>query len=548
MKVALAQINTTVGDFRGNLRKIRSFGERAAERGAELVVFPELTVHGYPPRDLLELQEFVERGRAGLEELCLETAGGPALVVGFVEARGPGLSPFNAAAFLRGGEIHAVAHKSLLPNYDVFDERRYFEPSRERCSLDFQGQRIGLSICEDIWNDPRFWKHPLYDVNPLQDLEAAGCRWTVNISGSPYCLGKTRLRRRMLQAAARHHHMGIMFCNLVGGNDSLIFDGGSMLVAADGTVLASAPSFEEALVVADLGATEEEPAAPALGEDEEIYRALVLGLRDYASKTGFRKAILGLSGGIDSAVTAVLAAEALGASNVLGVAMPSRYTSDMSNDDACELARRLGISFERVPIEPMLQAFEGSLARPLADLDGGLARENLQARIRGSLLMAFSNRLGHLVLTTGNKSEVAVGYCTLYGDMAGGLAVISDVFKTRVYRLADWINRAVEVIPRRILERPPSAELRPDQRDVDSLPPYEQLDPLLLDMVERRLSTQELTERGHDPARIREIRRLLIGSEYKRRQAPPTLILTPKAFGEGRRYPIAQKFGQQLES
>lgn len=569
MRVALAQINTTVGAHAANAAKVAEWTARAADRGAELVLFPELAINGYPPADLLELGDFVAEGEATLHDLARRLKGGPVVVVGFVEshATDAGLGRCNSLAWVEDGSVRVVGRKSLLPNYDVFDERRWFDPADQRTVVTARGVPVGLSICEDLWNDERFWPRRLYRLDPIAELRSKGAEWVVNGSASPFEIGKPRLRRAMVTAAAQHHGLGVLYCNLVGGNDSLVFDGHSLVVAPDGTLLAQGRGFDEDLLVVDLPPKDDakaaraktaapaipEPAAPAPGaettwsdeECEEVLQALVLGIRDYMRKTGFERAVLGLSGGIDSALTAVLAARALGARNVLGVAMPSRFTSSMSDEDAAILARRLGTGFEVIPIEPIADAFRNALSPVLGGDHRGVADENLQARVRGTLLMAISNKLGHLLLTTGNKSEISVGYCTLYGDMCGGLAPIGDVPKTMVMRLSEHVNRAGEVIPRRSIDRPPTAELRENQKDEDSLPPYAVLDKVLRDLVVERLGVADQVARGTPEGLARDVRRLLFGAEFKRRQSAPVLKVTPKAFGAGWRFPIAQRFGRR---
>ncbi|GEJ59508.1 NAD+ synthase [Anaeromyxobacter diazotrophicus] len=560
-RIALAQVNTTVGDFAGNAARIRAAAELARGAGASLVLFPELALSGYPPRDFLDVPEFLERAGRTLRELAepADWSRGLALVIGFPEAP-PGAPPpgvYNAAALVEGGRVAAVGRKSLLPTYDVFDETRYFLAAKDATAADSPaaGARLGLSICEDIWNDKRFWQTPRYDRDPIGELRHAGAQLVVNISASPYGLGKPALRARMVGAAAERQGVPIAYVNQVGGNDALVFDGGSMLVGRDGKVLAQAPLFEEAVVVAGGDGAAPEllrfPGAPRLApgegpdaEADEVYRALVLGLRDYARKCGFRSAVIGLSGGIDSALTAALAADALGPENVFGVAMPSRYSSMHSRQDAAALAKNLGLRFREIMIEPMHAAYlaqlEGALAHPLCDL----AAQNVQARVRGQILMALSNEEGSLCLSTGNKSELAVGYCTLYGDMAGGLAVIGDVPKTLVYRVARAANARAgrEVIPERTFTKPPSAELKPDQTDQDTLPPYPELDDILAASIEERLPLEAIVARGHAPETVRRVLKMIITSEYKRRQAAPVLKVSAKAFGEGRRLPIAHGF------
>jgi NAD+ synthase (glutamine-hydrolysing) len=560
-RIALAQIDTTVGDLAGNAEKIRAFSALAREAGASLAVFPELAICGYPPRDFLDMPEFVDRTAAAVAELSREApwSRGIAVAFGFPE-REPGAPPpglYNAVALVEGGRLAAVGRKSLLPTYDVFDETRYFLGAASSTSVPAAGVglRLGLSVCEDIWNDKRFWDRPRYARDPIADLVAGGAELVLNVSASPYALGKPELRERMLSAAARAHGTPVAYVNQVGGNDSLVFDGGSLLVGRDGRVLARAPLFEEVLLVADLdggrvevlgadGKPRPAPPAPedsADGQADEVFRALVLGVRDYVRKCGFRSAVIGLSGGIDSALTAAVAAVALGPERVTGVAMPSRYSSDHSREDARVLAERLGIDFREVEIEPMHAAYLASLRAAFGHDPGDLTEQNVQARIRGQILMALSNETGALLLSTGNKSELAVGYCTLYGDMAGGLAVIGDVPKTLVYRVSRAANRALgrDAIPERTFTKPPSAELKPGQVDQDSLPPYDVLDDVLASYVEERLPVAAIVGRGHPEELVRRVIRMVNGSEYKRRQAAPVLKVTGKAFGEGRRLPIA---------
>jgi len=558
-RIALAQIDTTVGDFAGNAARVRAVTARAREAGASLVVFPELTLSGYPPRDFLDQPEFLAAARRTLEELAApaEWSKGIAVAVGFPEAVADAPPPgvYNAVALIDGGRIAAVGRKSLLPTYDVFDETRYFLSAERSTAVEAGsvGRSVGLSICEDVWNDKRFWDRPRYARDPIGELVAAGAGLVLNLSASPYAIGKPALRERMLAAAARDHGTPIAYVNQVGGNDALLFDGASVLVGRDGRILARAPLFEEALVLADLDGGEVAvldlegrplPApgpAPADAVADEVFRALVVGVRDYVKKCGFRSAVVGLSGGIDSALTAAIAAEALGPAQVLGVAMPSRYSSNHSREDAAILARALGLQFMEIPIEPMHAAFMAQLEVSRGRALGDLAEQNVQARIRGQILMALSNDTGGLVLSTGNKSELAVGYCTLYGDMAGGLAVIGDVPKTLVYRVSRAANARAgrQVIPERTFTKPPSAELKPGQVDQDSLPPYDALDDILEAYVEDRLPAAEIVKRGHDEVTVRRVLRMVVGSEYKRRQAAPVLKVSEKAFGEGRRLPIA---------
>ncbi|HTO99044.1 MAG TPA: NAD+ synthase [Myxococcales bacterium] len=572
MKIALAQIDTTVGAFQANAALMLDRAKAALVRGAQLVLFPELSLCGYPPRDLLELNEFVEQCRAALEEMAKDPVFGriPALV-GFPERhRGPGAGLYNAVALLQEGGVQAVIRKCLLPTYDVFDEQRHFDPAPEPGALlTVAGAKLGVSICEDLWNDKQFWKQQRYPRDPIEELAAKGAEAILNLSASPYAMGKPEVRRRMLGAAARRHGLPVAMCNLVGGNDSLIFDGRSLLVLADGEVQREAAAFAEDLLVEELSlrprqsaraeasAQVSNRAAEAPGalavvaayEDDlsndtcrDLADALTLGIRDYTVKTGFTSAVLGLSGGIDSALTAVLAARALGPGNVTAFAMPSRYTASMSNEDAEVLAGRLGIHFQAIAIEPIFQSYLAALAPIFAGRKPDVTEENLQARIRGTLLMAFSNKTGALLLSTGNKSELATGYCTLYGDMAGGLAAIGDLSKTAVYALCRWLNRDGELIPSRILTRPPTAELRENQTDQDTLPPYDELDRVLRGHIEEHLGARRLIERGFAEDLVRRVLKLVVRSEYKRRQAAPALRVTARAFGEGWRFPIAHGY------
>ena len=543
MKIALAQINPTVGDFTGNVRKIIAFARQAREAGASLVLFPELSVCGYPPRDLVEKPAFVARCRQALDEIAAATAG-IATVCGFVApaCSQTGKSAMNSAAVLRDGAVSFVQSKRLLPTYDVFDEMRNFAPADSQQLYHFDGSQIGLTICEDAWNDKTFWNRRLYTVDPVEELTAAGGDIVLNISASPFHLGKHELRREMLAAIARHHGVPVAMVNQVGGNDSLIFDGSSLVVNERGDVVARAKSFEEDLIFFDTVTRQGDMHPWIEREEASAYAALVLGTRDYVRKCGFQKALIGLSGGIDSALTAAIAVEALGAENVMGVAMPSQYSSEGSITDARDLARNLNIRFEVIPIGSVFQSFRTELQKVFAGMKEDVAEENIQARVRGTLLMALSNKFGSLVLSTGNKSELGVGYCTLYGDMAGGLAVISDVPKTLVYRIARYINSRKEVIPLSTITKPPSAELRPGQKDSDSLPPYEVLDPILEDYVEEMKTAEEISRRRDIPLEtVKAVIKLVEIAEYKRQQAAPGLKISEKAFGVGRRFPIAAR-------
>jgi NAD+ synthetase len=542
MRIALAQINPTIGDFAGNEAKILEAARRGEAEELDLVVFPELAIPGYPPRDLLLKSDFIAKNLAVLQRLAA-ASGKTALMVGYAgeNKSSTGRPCTNEAALLQGGKITATRQKSLLPTYDVFDEDRYFQPGKDNLPATVNGHSCGLSICEDIWNDEDFWPHRLYGFNPIAGLVSAGAEVILNISASPWNVGKEKLRHDMLASLARKSRRPVLLCNMAGGNDELIFDGTSMAFNAEGGLVARAKSFEEDFVVVD---TSGSPfLQPTVVPDEEnIYKALVLGLRDYMRKCGFKSAVLGLSGGIDSALVACLAVEALGAKNVRGVSLPSRYSSQGSLEDARLLAARLGIAYDVIPIEPPFASVRQQLQPVFSGLPEDTTEENVQARLRGVILMALSNKFGSLVLTTGNKSELAVGYCTLYGDMCGGLAVISDVPKTMVYRLARWINRDRELIPTSSLTKPPSAELRPNQTDQDTLPPYDILDAILEHSVVEAKSLPEIVALGFSEADVRRVVHLIELNEYKRRQAAPGLKVTSKAFGVGRRIPIAQRY------
>lgn len=542
MKVALAQLNTTVGDLPGNEARILAAYHRGVEAGAELVVCPELSITGYPPRDLLLKRRFVAQNLEALERLARAT-GQCGLLVGFVgrNPAPPGREVMNCAGLLQHGKVAATRVKTLLPTYDVFDEDRYFEPGTENAPVDFNGGKIGLTICEDIWNDEDFWPERRYRRNPPVDLSAAGADILFNISASPWSVGKERTRREMLRSLAIKTGRPVVLCNQVGGNDELVFDGGSLVFNASGDLIAQAKWFDEDFIVVDTDSSVAVPP-PDLCVEELLYRALVLGLRDYLHKCGFKAAVLGLSGGIDSAITAVLGVAALCRENVHGVSLPSQFSSQHSLDDARALAERLGIRYDVIPIQPAFETVKQTLQPVFAGRAEDITEENVQARLRGLILMALSNKLGSLLLTTGNKSELAVGYCTLYGDMSGGLAVISDVPKTMIYRLARWMNREREIIPESSITKAPSAELRPNQCDQDSLPPYEVLDAILDLYVVQGRAGSEIAAAGFDEATVQRVIRLIDLSEYKRRQAAPGLKVTSKAFGMGRRVPIAQRY------
>jgi len=550
VKIALAQINPTVGDFTGNLEKIVAASREAAEKGVRLTVFSELAICGYPPADFLEKPSFLARCRTAVDELMAATADLPtAVLAGVALPAAPeiGKPAVNAAVLLDGGKLLLEQHKRLLPFYDVFDEQRYFAPSGPQKVVELDGVRLAITICEDAWNDKNFWPRRLYSVDPMEELMRQKPALHINLSSSPFWHGKRAIRREMLAAIARRDGVPVLMCNQVGGNDSLIFDGSSLAIDARGELMAQAASFDEDLLVIDPlapagGSVQDaQPAAPD-DDTEAAYRALVLGTRDYVRKCGFRKALVALSGGIDSALVAAVARDALGAENVLGIGMPSPYSSPGSVDDSRRLAANLGIRFELIGISGLFGEYSAALGPLFAGWKPDTTEENIQSRIRGTLMMALSNKFSSLVLTTGNKSEMAVGYCTLYGDMVGALAVIGDLVKSRVYAVCRWLNRDGEVIPEAILEKPPSAELRPDQKDTDSLPPYEVLDPILEAYVERYEPPERIAkEHGFELELVQQVVRLVERSEYKRQQAAPVLKVTSKSFGMGRRFPIAVK-------
>ncbi|HYM77265.1 MAG TPA: NAD+ synthase [Candidatus Dormibacteraeota bacterium] len=543
MKIALGQINPTVGDFSGNAAKIIDFAQRARSAGAGLILFPELSVCGYPPRDLVERSSFVARNRESAEKIAAATPG-IAVICGLVTPAqsDTGKSVMNSAALLMDGKIAFIQSKMLLPTYDVFDEMRNFAPARSQDLFPFCGNRMALTICEDAWNDKRFWAKRLYTVDPVDSLIRAGGNFVLNISASPFWIGKREFRRDLLASIARQHRVPVALVNQVGGNDSLVFDGSSLVLDRDGKVIAQGCSFEEDLVYFDSQTLTGEMHDQTAGDEASAYSALVLGTRDYIRKCGFQKAIIGLSGGIDSALTAVIAADAVGAENVIGVGMPGPYSSQGSIDDARTLAKNLGIRFELLSINPAYEAYRQILQPVFAGQKEDVTEENIQSRARGTLLMALSNKFGAIVLSTGNKSELGVGYCTLYGDMVGGLAVISDVPKTLVYRLSEYVNSRRAVIPLASIEKPPSAELRPDQKDSDSLPPYEVLDAVLEDYVEDSHPAEQIAaDRGFEIEVVRRVIRMVDRAEYKRQQAAPGVKISPKAFGYGRRFPIAAK-------
>jgi NAD+ synthase/NAD+ synthase (glutamine-hydrolysing) len=552
MEIALLQTDPTVGDLEGNAGLLFEAAEVARCRGADLAVASELSLLGYPPRDLLLSRAFVARGWAVCEDLARRLVEGPPLLIGLAEpnASSEGRPLYNAAALLAGGEVRQVLRKTLLPTYDVFDEDRYFEPADGPQILSLGGWCLGVEICEDVWNDRDFWRRRRYHCDPLEGLARAGASCVLNMSASPFTMGKQLHREKMLSAIARKYDVPVLYVNQVGGADELVFDGRSCAFAAGGELVARAAAFAPDVLLVDLdklsGKREIKSDPRALAADDfaptsEVWRALVLGVRDYAAKSGFTSALLGLSGGIDSALVAAIAAEALGPQNVLAILMPSPFSSSASVTDARALADRLAIRTVTLPIDAIMREFERSLSPLFEGRAADVTEENIQARIRGNLLMALSNKLGALLLSTGNKSELAVGYCTIYGDMSGGLAVISDVPKTLVYAVARWLNgvRGCEVIPRAILEKAPSAELRPDQTDQDSLPPYDELDGILKALIEEHLGVDEIVAGGFDRSTVERIVRLVAANEFKRKQAAPGIKVTDRAFGMGWRMPIA---------
>lgn len=551
MKIAIAQLNPTVGDLAGNRQQIITAAQTAIAQGAQLMLTPELSLCGYPPRDLLLSPEFLEMMRKALSVLAMELPFQLAVLVGVVainpEAAEKGQKPlFNSIALLEQGKVQRLFSKRLLPTYDVFDEDRYFEPRHQPNIFELDGRNIGVTICEDLWNDEQFWGQRNYEENPIADLAKLGVDLVVNLSASPYTVGKQKLRESILTHISRRFGLPIVYTNQVGGNDDLLFDGASVAFNRRGEPVCRAASFTTDVAIAtydstyrDLVLTPEAIADLPESPEAEIWAALVLGVQDYARKCGFTQAVLGLSGGIDSALVAAIAASALGPKNVLGVLMPSPYSSDHSISDAKALVENLGIQSRTIPIESAMTAFDQMLDPLFSGTEFGVAEENLQSRIRGDLLMAIANKFGHLLLSTGNKSEMAVGYCTLYGDMNGGLAVISDVPKTQVFKLCRWLNRNEEVLPQNIITKPPSAELKPDQVDQDSLPPYNVLDDILQRWVEQHQSVTEIIQGGHKRGTVERIVQLVKRAEFKRRQAPPGLKITDRAFGTGWRMPIA---------
>lgn len=566
MKIAIAQLNPLIGDLAGNAKNILSAAQKAEQEGVCLLLTPELSLCGYPPRDLLLNPSLIEAISQQLEALAKQLPPHIAVLVGTVEINPNATAKgekqlYNSIALLKSGRIREIFHKRLLPTYDVFDEDRYFEPGNQSnvfsLNLDSESKsngsavrdpkskiKIGVTVCEDLWNDEEFWGKRNYTINPIQDLAQIGVDLVVNLSASPYSVGKQKLREAMLNHSATRYHVPIIYTNQVGGNDDLIFDGNSFALNRAGEVVCRAKGFQSDLAILEYDPEQHDllpsSIAPLLETEEaEIWSALVLGVRDYANKCGFSKVVLGLSGGIDSALVAAIAAEAMGKDNVLGVLMPSPYSSDHSISDALALVQNLGINSHKLPIGDTMNAYDKLLEPLFAGTEFGVAEENLQSRIRGNLLMAIANKFGHLLVSTGNKSEMAVGYCTLYGDMNGGLAVIADVPKTRVYSLCRWLNRQTEVIPSNILDKPPSAELKPGQVDQDSLPPYDILDDILYRIVNHHESAEQIIAAGHNPEVVKKVMKLVARAEFKRRQAPPGLKITDRAFGTGWRMPIA---------
>ncbi len=552
MRIAIAQLNPIVGDIEGNAQRILEAAQTAFNQGAELLLTPELSLCGYPPRDLLLNLGFVEKMSRQLQLLSQQLPEKLAVLVGFVEknpsATVRGEKPlFNSIALLKSQEIKQIFTKRLLPTYDVFDEDRYFASGKESqyFQLTENNVKIGVTICEDVWNDEQFWGQRQYAVNPMADLANLGVDLIVNLSASPYSVGKQKLRESLLSHSATRYNLPIVYVNQVGGNDDLIFDGDSVAFNRQGEVIYRAQAFTSSLELIEFN----QDLLPAVihplpvDEDEEIYRALVLGVQDYVQKCGFKRVIFGLSGGIDSSLVAAIASDALGKENVLAVMMPSPYSSDHSISDAVALVNNLGIKSEKLAIQEIMTAYDQLLDGLFAGTDFGIAEENLQSRIRGNLLMALSNKFGHLLLSTGNKSEMSVGYCTLYGDMNGGLAVIADVPKTRVYSLCRWLNRHGEIIPLNVINKAPSAELKPNQKDQDSLPPYEILDAILALLIDRHQSAEQIIAAGFEPEIVQKVIKLVKNAEFKRKQAPPGLKISDRAFGTGWRMPIASRWG-----
>ena len=543
MKIALAQINPTIGDYPGNTEKIMATVDKAIGRSCDLVVFSELVISGYPPRDLLEKRDFVDANLNYLQKL-IASIKGVGVICGFVDknAGEAGNPLFNSAVLFEDGKVLHQVNKKLLPTYDVFDERRYFEPGTECTSFSYKGCRLGLTICEDIWNDKDFFSRHLYPFDPVEKRVNEGANLLINIAASPYHVGKREFKWDMIRAIVRKYKVPLLYANQVGGNDSVLFDGLSLAFDSRGTIAARARDFEEDIVTFDTDTQRGEMHPVSESDTESILNALTMGTRDYVRKCGFSKALVGLSGGIDSALTLYIAVRALGKENVVAIFMPSQYTAGENLEDSEALSANLEVKLFQIPIGGIFGRYLDELAPFFQGVATEITGQNIQARARGTILMALSNKLGYLLLSTGNKSELAVGYCTLYGDMNGGLAVISDVPKTMVYEIARFINRENEVIPERIIQKSPSAELKPDQRDQDDLPPYDVLDGILKAYIEENRSADEITDMGYEASIVRDIIARVDRNEYKRQQAPPGLKVTTKSFGYGRRYPIAQKY------
>ncbi|MFW6133958.1 MAG: NAD+ synthase [Elusimicrobiota bacterium] len=544
MKLTLAQLNTTVGDIQGNTKKIKKTVERHSD-SSDIIIFSELFICGYPPRDLLEKPDFIKKTQEALKEIVsFSSKHDTGIIIGLplLTKRKTRKPLYNSAVLIHKGKILSKSHKSLLPTYDVFDEERYFERSPRVDTIDFKGRKIGISICEDMWNEPELWQEWNYDINPIKNLAEKGAEVIINISASPFFIGKEELRYKIISNHAKKNGVVFCFVNQVGGNDELLFDGRSMAVDSEGLPIAVFPKFKEKIDTIDTEDKGSKELHSPVDEKESIYNALVMGVKDYMGKCGFSKAVVGLSGGIDSSVTCCIASQALGKENILGVSMPSQYTSEDSIKEAKKLAENLGIDYKKIPIDEIYKSYNNSLKHCIKEKkDIGITLQNIQARIRGNILMALSNEYGYLVLSTGNKSEMAVGYSTLYGDLAGGLAVISDIPKTMVYELAGYINRDKQLIPQNIFKKAPSAELKPDQKDTDTLPPYEILDKILYYYIQKNLSFKDIEKKGFDMKTVKWVINSVNKNEYKRRQAPPGLKVTSKAFGVGRRMPIAKQ-------
>lgn len=543
MKIALSQINTTIGDFEGNRAKILERMRWAEGKGANIILFPELTVCGYPPKDLLEKPSFIRHNRESVDEIARQT-GRMAVAIGFVSPNesSEGRPHFNSMGLLMDGRVQFVQHKSLLPEYDVFDEGRYFEPATQHRVFEIAGKKIGLTTCEDLWNLFDFGGRTIYHHDPMACLAKAGADIVLNGSASPFTITKQDIRRDLVTRASAAHGIPIMYCNMIGGNDDLVFDGRSFATDSKGRIVCEAGAFVEDTIVVDLNDMKPLKKLPEIPVEDEVHRALVLGLRDYMRKCGFDRAVVGLSGGIDSSIVAAIACEAIGPRNVIGAMLPSPFTSETSNKDAERLASNLGMSTRIVPIGEIYDAFRKSLGYVQDINKVSIVEENIQARIRGTILMAISNQENALVLSTGNKSELSVGYCTLYGDMVGGFALISDVPKTMIYALARHLNSKKEIIPKEIIKRPPTAELKPGQKDSDALPPYDKLDPIIAAYVEERQDSDEMVKSGFDRKIVERVVDMIDRNEYKRRQAAPGIKITSKAFGQGRRFPLARKY------